>query len=287
MNETTHEQNRPEKRKMELLVLSDVHLGTIGCHAQALCDYLDSVDPEKIILNGDFVDCWQFKKYYWPKAHMQVLRKVMKFVTKGVPVYYVTGNHDEVLRRFSDVHLGDFHLVDKLVLDLDGRKAWIFHGDIFDVVMKHSRLLVKLGSVGYDLLILINKVANFALSKLGKGKISLSKKIKDSVKSAVNFIGDFEATAAGLAVENGYDYVVCGHIHRPEIRRIEQEGGSVTYLNSGDWIENLTSLEYANGAWTLYRHQEVPLTRPAYEPAEEDDLEAAFSVEALILEAVR
>ncbi len=133
---------------------------------------------------------------------------------------------------------------------------WIFHGDVFDVTMQHSKWLAKLGAVGYDMLILLNTFANFISRLVGRGKISLSKKIKDGVKSAIKFINDFENTAAHIAISNRYDYVICGHIHQPQMRRVQNDKGSVMYLNSGDWVENLTALEYTNKDWRLYNFHE-------------------------------
>lgn len=244
------------RRPVDVLVLSDIHLGTVGCHATELLRYLKSVRPGTLVLNGDIIDCWQFTKWYWPKTHMKVVKRILKLVSAGVPVYYVTGNHDDMLRKFAEQDLGNFHLVNKLILDLDGKRAWVFHGDVFDVVTKYSRWLARLGGVGYDLLILINRFVNWISEMSGHGRISLSKRIKEGVKSAVSFIGDFERTVVAMALEEGYGYVVCGHIHQPVIRRIEGEGGVVTYLNSGDWIENLTALEYHEGAWSLFSYRE-------------------------------
>ncbi|MFM8976803.1 MAG: UDP-2,3-diacylglucosamine diphosphatase [Bacteroidota bacterium] len=251
-----------EKRKIDLLVLSDLHLGTYGCHGKELLQYLDQIEPGTVILNGDIIDIWQFKKRYWPASHMQVLRRLLKFAEQGIPVYYLTGNHDEMLRKFSDYRLGNLYLRDKLVLELDGKKAWFFHGDVFDVSMQYSKWLARLGGQGYDLLIILNRGVNLLLEKVGREKISLSKRIKDGVKTAVRFISDFEQIAADLAIERGYDYVVCGHIHQPVIKTMfaKEPGGntnagkSVTYLNSGDWIENLSALEYHLGQWSLYRY---------------------------------
>lgn len=179
---------------------------------------------------------------------------------KGVQVYYLTGNHDEMLRKFADLKLGGFHLKNKLVLELDGKKAWVFHGDVFDVTMQHSKWLAKLGAVGYDSLILLNSFTNWLLNIAGKPKMSFSRKIKSGVKRAVRFMSDFEATAAAIALENAYDYVICGPIHQPTIRTVQdQSGGSVVYLNSGDWVESLTALEYHAGKWCLYSHHEKHL----------------------------
>lgn len=243
-----------KKREVDLVVISDVHLGTYGCHSKELLIYLKSISPKQIILNGDIIDIWQFSKSYWPESHMKVVRRIMKFISDGVPVYYLTGNHDEMLRKFVDINMGSFRLQNKLVLNLNGQKAWFFHGDVFDVTMQNSKWLAKLGAVGYDSLILLNSFVNWCLAKMGREKMSFSKKIKAKFKDAVKFINDFENTAAELAIDKGYSYVVCGHIHQPEMREIKMGGGSVTYLNSGDWVENLTSLEYHNGQWSIFRY---------------------------------
>lgn len=241
------------KREVEIVVISDVHLGTYGCHAKELLKYLKSIKPKTIILNGDIIDIWQFSKRYWPESHMKILRKIMKFVAEGVQVYYLTGNHDEMLRKFADMHLGSFHLQNKLVLELNGKKAWFFHGDIFDVTMQHSKWLAKMGAIGYDSLILINSLVNWCLALFGRQKMSFSQKIKAKFKDAVKFINQFEQTASELAIEKGYHYVVCGHIHQPEIREIYTAEGQVTYLNSGDWVESLTALEYDKEQWQIIK----------------------------------
>ncbi|SIS39174.1 UDP-2,3-diacylglucosamine pyrophosphatase LpxH [Zobellia uliginosa] len=245
-----------KKRPVDIVVISDVHLGTYGCHAKELIKYLKSINPKQVVLNGDIVDIWQFNKRYWPKSHMKVVKLLMEWIAKGVQVHYITGNHDEMMRKFSGFKLGSFSIVNKLVLTVHGKQAWIFHGDVFDVTMQHSKWLAKLGAIGYDTLILINSAVNFCYKKFGKGPVSMSKKIKNSVKSAVKFINNFEQTAADIAIENEFDYVVCGHIHQPEIKSIETDNGSVIYLNSGDWIENLTALEYTKGEWELYRYED-------------------------------
>jgi UDP-2,3-diacylglucosamine pyrophosphatase LpxH len=245
-----------KKRPLDVVVLSDVHLGTVGCHALELLQYLNSIDPKVVILNGDFVDVWNFRKYYWPEAHMMVLRTMLTLMTNGTDIYYLTGNHDEVLRKISSLQLGPLFIRDKLVLELNHEKVWIFHGDVFDITMKHSKWIAKLGGKGYELLILLNRAINRLSLKMGRGRISLSKKIKDSVKKAVRFIDDFETTAMELAIDQGYDYVICGHIHQPKIRGYENHKGSVIYMNSGDWVENLTALEYCDGEWNMYKYRE-------------------------------
>lgn len=244
------------KRDVELVIISDVHLGTYGCRSVELLRYLKTIKPKRLILNGDIIDMWQFSKEYWPKSHMQVVKHITGLLTKNTEVTYLTGNHDEMLRKFAGFKLSKFSIDNKVILNLNGNHAWVFHGDVFDVTMKHSRWLAKLGATGYDLLILINTFVNWILSRIGREKISFSKKVKDSVKSAVKFINDFEKTAAGIAIENGYDYVICGHIHQPEMKKIKTEKGEVIYLNSGDWVENLTALEFNNNAWNIYRYQD-------------------------------
>jgi len=246
-----------KRREVELIIISDVHLGTYGCHASDLLRYLKSVDPGHLILNGDIVDIWQFNKRYWPKSHMKVIKHLMTLIGKGVKVTYVTGNHDEMLRRFAGFELGSLSIVNKMTLPLKDGNAWIFHGDVFDVTMQHSKWLAKMGGVGYDILILINRLVNAISMKMGRGKISLSKKIKNSVKSAVSFVNNFEQLVADLASDSGFRYVICGHIHQPVIKEMHGEKGSVTYLNSGDWVENLTALEYHHGKWSIYHHEDV------------------------------
>jgi UDP-2,3-diacylglucosamine pyrophosphatase LpxH len=245
-----------KKRNVELVIISDVHLGTYGSHAKELNNYLSSIKPKILVLNGDIIDAWQFRKSYFPKNHLRVIQRIIGMASKGTKVYYITGNHDEILRKFSDMNMGNFALVDKLILELDGKKAWIFHGDVFDASVQHSKWIAKLGGLGYDYLILMNRFVNWFLSKLGKEPYSFSKKIKASVKKAVKFISDFETTATDLAIEKKYDYVICGHIHEPKIIEKENKHGSTLYLNSGDWVENLTALEYHKKRWKLFSYSE-------------------------------
>jgi UDP-2,3-diacylglucosamine pyrophosphatase LpxH len=273
------------KREVDIVVISDVHLGTYGCHSKELLKYLKSIKPKILILNGDVIDIWQFSKSYWPETHMKVVRRILKFVTEGVPVYYLTGNHDEMLRKFADFELGSFHLKNKLVLNVDGKKAWIFHGDVFDITMQHSKWLARLGAIGYDTLILLNSFVNWWLTKLGREKMSFSQKVKGKFKDAVKFINQFEQTAADLAVEKKYSYVICGHIHQSEIREMQStdKSGSVLYLNSGDWVESLTSLEYHDGEWTIFKYDPANFKADADEDEHDtEDLEAKMDVKNLL-----
>jgi UDP-2,3-diacylglucosamine pyrophosphatase LpxH len=252
------------RRNVEVVVMSDLHLGTYGCHATEIVNYLKSISPEVLILNGDIVDVWQFNKRYFPVAHMQVIKEIMNLLSKGTRVIYITGNHDEIMRRYSGIQMGNFELSDKLIMEINGKMTWVFHGDVFDATTKGwAKILAKLGGHGYDLLIVLNRFINAILKALGKEKMSFSKKVKNGVKKAVSWIGDFEQTAAELAIEKKYDYVICGHIHQPQKREIVTEKGKVTYLNSGDWIENLTALEYHDNDWTIYHYDEKAFSNTA------------------------
>lgn len=259
------------KRKVKVVVISDIHLGFVGCRAKELNKYLKSVEPEILIINGDFIDIWQFRTYYFPKSHSKVLQRIFKFISEGVKVYYLTGNHDEMLRRYSGLNLGNLELEDKLVLELDGKKHWFFHGDIFDVTMQGSRWLAKLGTTGYEILILINKLVNFFLTLFGREISSFSQQVKFASKRGIKKLHNHEITAAEIALDEGYDVVVNGHVHLPCIKGIKTERGSVLYLNSGDWVENMTALEYNNGEWKLvwYKNLIFPET---WLKVEEEDL---------------
>lgn len=251
-----------KKNNPEVVVISDVHLGTYGSHASELLTYLQSIKPRILILNGDIVDIWNFSKRFFPLSHTEVLRKLLKMASQGVKIYYIPGNHDESLRKYQNLKLGNIKIVDKLILDLDGQKHWIFHGDVFDNTTKGGvKIIAKLGGKGYDLLIFINHLINKALSFFGQPKMSLSKKIKSGVKRAVSWINNFENTAIELALSSNYDYVICGHIHQPQHRMVEKDNCRTTYLNSGDWVENLTALEYENKVWSVYQFNPLDFIR--------------------------
>ena len=252
-------------------MLSDIHLGTYGCHAKELNAYLKSIEPKLLVLNGDIIDIWNFRKSYFPKEHLKVIRNLLKLASKGTKIHYITGNHDEALRRFSDWNLGNIYLRNHLILKLDGAKAWVFHGDIFDHSIHQAKFIAKMGGWGYDILIVLNRFLNKLLEKMGREKYSLSKNIKNKVKKAVKFIGDFEKVAAELAIDKNYDFVICGHIHQPVMRDIQTDRGFVKYMNSGDWIENCTALEYVKGTWSLYEHDFLNTPKNSTAEQEEDE----------------
>ncbi|MFZ1332046.1 MAG: UDP-2,3-diacylglucosamine diphosphatase [Flavobacteriales bacterium] len=248
---------KENKRSVDLVVISDLHLGTYGCRADELLNYLRSIKPKVLVLNGDIIDMWQFSKHYFPSSHMKVIKYITSLLAKGTTVHYITGNHDEMLRKFAGYQLGGLHIANKLVLELDGLRTWFFHGDVFDVTMRHSRWLAKLGGKGYDSLIVLNAMVNRASKAFGGGRFSFSKRIKNGVKGALKHISDFEGTAARFASDAGYRIVVCGHIHQPALRVINVgQEEPVVYMNSGDWVENMTALEFTGNTWSLYSYLE-------------------------------
>jgi UDP-2,3-diacylglucosamine pyrophosphatase LpxH len=271
------------KRKIEIAVISDVHLGTYGCHAKHLLTYLNSIDPKTLILNGDIIDIWQFSKRYFPKSHLKVIKKIMTMASNGVEVIYITGNHDEMLRKFSNTTIGNISIVDKKVIELDGKEAWFFHGDVFDVSIQNAKWLAKLGSFGYNILTLINRLVNWYLEKRGKERYSLSKRVKNGVKGAIKYINDFETVITDLAIENKYDYVICGHIHQPKKAYFENKNGKTLYLNSGDWIENFTALEYQFKRWKIYNFNHDKLAPFVVDDENDQELDAKDLIAAITI----
>jgi UDP-2,3-diacylglucosamine pyrophosphatase LpxH len=246
-----------QKRCIDVAVLSDLHLGTYGCHAKEIVTYLKSISPQILILNGDIIDIWQFSKRYFPPAHVAVIKEILNLMTSGTRVIYVTGNHDEMMRRYSDLQFGQFQLADKLVIEIDHKMTWIFHGDVFDNTTKGSaKFWAKMGSNGYAVLLGFNRFINRLMKIFGREKVSLSKRVMQKVNESIVKINEFETLVAELAIEKKYDYVICGHIHQPQKRIISNKDGSVVYLNSGDWVEHLTSLEYYNNDWHIYQYEE-------------------------------
>jgi len=246
------------KRKVEICIISDIHLGTHACHAKELNRYLNSIEPNILIINGDWLDIWHFSVGYFPTEHVENIFLILDFARRGIPVYYITGNHDDSMRDFSGYRFDVLELRDEIILEIDGKKHWIFHGDKYDLSVGGSAIcLAKLGGRYYDNIFRINRYINKIRMQQGKEEIFISKFIKDKIKSIVKSkVQDFEEVAIDIAIEEKYDYVICGHIHKPQIRTITKSNGSTTYLNSGDWVENLTALEYNNGKWDLfyYRH---------------------------------
>lgn len=245
------------KRKVQILVISDLHLGTHGCRAKRLKHYLQSVEPEMLILNGDIMDLWLLDFRKWPQNHTTIVQHFFNEITRGIPVYYITGNHDDYLKHFVGFHFNNFKLVDELILDLNGKKTWITHGDKFDksVSGKIRNVAIRAGKV-FDKLIHFNRVLNEWEKFLGAETSNFTKKIKDKTKASVKKQNDFEFQNIEYADKNGYDIVLCGHTHNPgkwEYESINKIGEKIRYYNSGDWMDNCTALEYYDNDWHLVK----------------------------------
>lgn len=243
------------KRNLDILVISDLHLGTFGSEADEVLFYLDSIEADKIVINGDFVDIMLFNKRFWPSSHMKVIKYFLDLISQGKEIYYVTGNHDELMRKFLNFKIQNFKIVNQIVLDTAKGKVWIFHGDVFDFSIQ-TQWLTKLAGFLYDYMIIFNSWINKKIMRpLGRKRLNFSKTIKSNVKTAVQYFANFEMKAAEVAQKNGYKYVVCGHIHTPKIESFNINGEEVIYMNSGDWLESLSSLEYADNKWSIYMHK--------------------------------
>lgn len=226
--------------------ISDVHLGTPGCQADALLDFLRLLECECLYLVGDVIDGWQLKRrWHWPQAHNDVVQKLLRKVRKGTRVIYVPGNHDEFARRYIGHSFGGVEVADECTHEtIDGRRLWVMHGDLFDGVVQHAKWLAHVGDTAYTLALKLNQHLNSARARMGLPYWSLSRYLKLKVKRAVSFIGDFEQAVAREARKRGYDGVVCGHIHHAELRTID----GLIYANDGDWVESLTALvEHTDG----------------------------------------
>ena len=243
------------KRNLDILVISDLHLGTYGSEADEVLAYLDTINADKIVINGDFVDIMLFNKRFWPSSHMKVIKYFLDLISQGKEIYYVTGNHDELMRKFLNFKIQNFKIVNQIVLNTAEGKVWIFHGDVFDFSIQ-TQWLTKLAGFLYDYMIIFNSWINKKIMRpLGQKRLNFSKTIKSNVKTAVQYFANFEMKAAEVAQKNGYKYVVCGHIHTPKIESFNINGEEVIYMNSGDWLESLSSLEYADNKWSIYMHK--------------------------------
>jgi len=238
------------KRRYRSVWISDVHLGTRGCNAAMLVDFLSAIECETLYLAGDIVDGWRLKKgWYWPDAHNEVVRRLLKMAHRGTRVVFVAGNHDEMLRDYAGMTFGGIELVLEAVhVTVDGRRLLVTHGDSFDGVVLYARWLAFLGDQAYGLLLRANILFNAIRRRLKMPYWSLSAHMKRRVKNAVQYVCSFEDAVAREALERGFDGVVCGHIHTAEIRQI----GDITYYNDGDWVESCTALvEDHQGAMSI------------------------------------
>ncbi len=230
---------RPTLR-FRAIFISDVHLGTPGCQANHLLDFLRHTESRDLYLVGDIIDGWQLKRrWYWNQAHNDVIQKVLRKARKGTRVTYVAGNHDEAMRHFLGLSFGGIDIVDETVhATADGKRMLVIHGDLFDAVVQGAKWLAHLGDALYMLSLRLNRWFNHARVKLGLPYWSLAQFLKHRVKNAVSYITQFEDALAHEARRRGFDGVICGHIHKAEIRDI----GGIRYCNDGDWVESLTAL---------------------------------------------
>ncbi len=253
--------------------ISDVHLGTRGCQAELLLDFIRSMECEQLYLVGDIIDGWKLKGgWHWPQAHNDVVQKVLRMARKGTAVIYVPGNHDEVARDYCGVHFGGLVIArDAIHTTADGRTFLVTHGDEFDGVVQHAKWLAFLGDWSYRTILMLNTLFNHARRKMGFGYWSLSAFLKGKVKNALQFIENFEGAVADEARRRGVDGVICGHIHKAEMRDID----GITYINDGDWVESCTALvEHMDGrlellewakmrSWSMIERTSDRTTRPA------------------------
>jgi len=254
------------KRRYRTIWISDIHLGTRGCNAVMLLDFLRSVECEVLYLVGDILDGWRLRKgWYWPDAHNEVVRRILKMAHGGTRVILIAGNHDEMLRPYAGMSFGGVEVaLDAVHLTADGRRLLVTHGDSFDSVVLYARWLAFLGDKAYSVLLRLNVVLNAVRRRLHLPYWSLSAYLKKRVKNAVQFIGAYEEAVAHAARDCHVDGVVCGHIHSAEIRQI----GDITYYNDGDWVESCTALvEAADGTISLVDWAEECRLRAAKAPA--------------------
>jgi UDP-2,3-diacylglucosamine pyrophosphatase LpxH len=251
------------KRKLRFrtIWISDVHLGTAGCNAELLLNFLKSTESETLYLVGDIIDGWRLKRsWYWPDAHNDIIRRVLKKAKRGTKVIYIPGNHDEAARQFIGLNFGGVQLLhDAIHETADGRRLWVLHGDAFDGVVLYARWLAFLGDYAYGLLLRLNVVVNAARRALGFDYWSLSAFLKRKVKNAVEYVGRFEEAVIQAAEEHHVDGVICGHIHSAEIRPM----GKLTYYNDGDWVESCTALvEHADGRMEILHWADMMRAKP-------------------------
>jgi UDP-2,3-diacylglucosamine pyrophosphatase LpxH len=239
-------------RELEVAVISDLHLATYASKPKKVLKYLKSILPNILVLNGDIIDSWRFSRNYFPKNQLKVVRQIIKMMEKGVQVYYVTGNHDEFLRKFAPITIGNLTIVNQLVLDLDGLKTWIFHGDIFDSTIHGKKWLAKFGASLKGFLSLLNRLINQVLLFFGKNEVILYKSIKYRlIRDKLN-LSATESKILNAALTQGYQTVVCGHTHVPKEKEVTVSEKTVRYLNCGDWVEHFTAAEYNHGEWSLF-----------------------------------
>jgi len=251
--------------------ISDVHLGTAGCRAEHLLDFLRHNDSDYLYLVGDIVDGWQMRKsWFWKQSHNDVIQKVLRKARKGTRVVYIPGNHDEAVRQYAGMDFGGIAIrMEAEHWTADGKRLLVIHGDQFDGVIQYAKWLAYLGDSLYTAILQLNRGYNWWRAKLGLPYWSLSQYLKHKVKNAVNFISDFERILATEARHRGFDGVVCGHIHKAEVKQMD----GMLYGNSGDWVESLSALvEEADGTLSVIYWTEI-LSAPEAQPIMREPLQ--------------
>ncbi len=238
-------------RKLDVSVISDVHLATLASKAKPLLKYLKSIHPRTLVLNGDIIDSWRFSRNYFPKSHLKVIRQLVRMIEKGVKVVYITGNHDDVFRKFNNTKLGNFRIVNQLELKTGHQNVWIFHGDVFDHIIHHSPWLAKFGAAAYGLLTVFNKFLNVVIRTFGGKDMILYKSMKDRILKEKKVLSNFELAIANAALNRNMDLVICGHTHLPVDKMISSDQGEIRYINCGDWVEHFSAAECQDGNWSL------------------------------------
>ena len=257
-----------ERKRFRAIFISDIHLGTRSSQATALLDFLKWADADVMYLVGDIVDFWRVRRGpYWPQSHNDVMQKLLRKSRKGTRIVFIPGNHDEALRQYCGMSFGGIEIVrDVLHTTAQGRQYLVLHGDEFDVVVRYARWLAFLGDRSYEFALWTNAPLNWARRRLGLGYWSLSAFLKHRVKTAVNFIGEFEGSLAEVAKRHGADGVICGHIHHAASRQI----GHVHYLNCGDRVESCTALvETMSGEMQILRWNELAMSQDVTKPVPE------------------
>lgn len=242
--------------KVRSLFLSDVHLGTRSCQVDLVLDFLKYIDADFIYLVGDIIDGWRLKDgWYWPQSHNDVVQKLLRKARKGARVIYIPGNHDEFLRDYVGAHFGGVELAQEIIHETDdGKRFLVFHGDKFDMVVRHARWLAHLGDWAYDLAVTTNIVISAVRRRLGLSYWSLASWGKRKVKTAINFVTAFEAAVANEAHRLNVDGAICGHIHCPGKKLIDGK----TYINTGDWVDSCSALiEHFGGAMEIVHWHEI------------------------------
>jgi len=238
------------------IFISDIHLGTRGCQADALCSFLKNNTCENLFLVGDVIDGWQLqKRWYFPQSHANVIRRILTAAKRGTKVYYILGNHDEAFRKFLqfDIEVGNIQLLDRIdYRAVNGKKYLVIHGDFFDSLMVDKKWLMHIGDVAYNFMIWVNVHFNKVRNMLGMDYWSLSKWLKQHTKEALNFINNFEGHLSEYCIEEDYDGIICGHIHVAAIRDIN----GIEYMNCGDWVESSTALlEHVDGRFEVIEYR--------------------------------